>query len=129
MEPDNAWWWEQAAEGVLAIQRCLACETLRHPPKPMCAVCQSTEWDFIASSGRGSVASYTVLDHPKFPGYQYPINIALIELEEGQRITSQLIDIDMDDIKFGMRVEVVFQTDPDGFVLPVFKPATASEGR
>ena len=127
MEPDNGWWWEQAAKGVLAIQRCSSCNTLRHPPKPMCNQCQSLQWDFIESSGRGTVASFTTLDHPKVPGYDYPINIVLVDLEEGERITSQLVDIDMQDIEFGMNVSVQFNTDPDGFVLPVFKADKANK--
>lgn len=122
MEPDNGWWWEQASKGVLAIQRCSSCQTLRHPPKPMCNQCQSLEWDFVESTGRGTVSSYTVLHHPQFPGYKYPINIVLVDLEEGQRITSELVNADADNIEFGMSVQVAFNTDPDGFVLPVFTP-------
>lgn len=127
MEPDNGWWWEQASKGVLAIQQCSNCQTLRHPPKPMCNQCQSLQWDFIESCGRGTVASFTTLDHPKFPGYEYPINIVLVDLEEGPRITSQLIDMDMSDIEFGMEVSVQFKTDPDGFVLPVFAARQSEE--
>lgn len=123
MTADNGWWWEQAAQQVLAIQRCTSCETLRHPPRPMCNRCRSLQWDFIAASGRGTLASYTVLEHPQFPGYQYPIAIALVELEEGERITAQLVGIEPDDITFGMPLQVSFQADPDGFVLPVFEPA------
>lgn len=128
MEKDNAWWWELAAQGVLGIQRCTHCQKLRHPPRPMCDQCQSIEWDHVESTGKGIVASYTVLDHPKFPGYDYPLSIILVDLEEGERITSQLVDCDMDDIEFGMPVQVKFHTDPDGFVLPVFCPATAETG-
>lgn len=122
---DNAWWWEQAAQGVLAIQRCAGCKTLRHPPRPMCGECRSLEWDFVQASGRGTVCSYTVLHHPQFPGYEYPLIIILVDLEEGTRFTSQLVDCEPDAVRFDMPVEMVIHEDPDGFKLPVFRPAGA----
>lgn len=120
---DNAWWWEQAAKGRLAIQRCTQCQTLRHPPRPMCDRCRSMQWDFVEASGRGVVNSYTVLHHPQFPGYDYPLIIVLVDLEEGTRVTSQLINCELDAVQFGMAVSMRMHTDPDGFRLPVFEPA------
>ena len=123
---DNKWWWDQAAQGVLAIQRCQGCQSLRHPPRPMCDQCQSQEWDFISASGKGSVCSFTVLHHPKFPGYDYPLIIVLVELAEGTRITSQLTGCEPDEVDFDMPVEMVMQRDPDGFQLPYFRPSQKS---
>lgn len=120
---DNAWWWEQANLGKLAIQRCQGCQSLRHPPRPMCEQCRSMEWDFIESSGRGVVASYTVLHHPQFPGYDYPLAIVLVDLEEGTRLTAQLMDCDTDQVEFGMNVQIKIHEDEDGFKIPVFIPA------
>lgn len=126
LSEDNAWWWQQAAEDKLAIQRCQGCQTLRHPPRPICDQCRSMDWDFIESSGRGTVNSYTVLHHPQFPGYQYPIIIILVDLEEGTRLTSQLVDCTPAQAEFGMAVEMIIHQDPDGFKLPVFRPVPAS---
>ena len=123
MGHDNAWWWQQAADNKLVIQRCRDCQTLRHPPRPMCDQCRCMEWDFIESSGRGVVNSSTVLHHPQFPGYQYPLIIILVDLEEGTRITSQLINCTPQQADFGMAVEMVMHEDEDGFKLPVFQPA------
>ena len=120
---DNKWWWDQAAEGVLAIQRCQGCQSLRHPPRPMCDQCQSQEWDFISASGKGTVCSFTVLHHPKFPGYDYPLIIVLVELAEGTRITSQLTGCEPDEVDFDMPVVMVMQRDADGFQLPYFRPS------
>lgn len=117
---DNAWWWEMANEGKLGIQRCLGCKALRHPPRPMCGACRSMEWDALQASGRGSICSYTVLRHPQFPGYEYPLIIVLVDLEEGTRFTSQLVDCAPADVDFGLPVRMVMQQDPDGFKLPVF---------
>jgi len=126
MGVDNAWWWEQVNEGILAIQRCGQCGVLRHPPRPMCGECRSLEWDFIAASGKGSIASYTVLHHPQFPGYDYPLVIILVDLEEGTRFTSQLVGCEPGDVSFDMPVEMVIHEDADGFKLPVFRPAGAA---
>ena len=126
ISPDNDWWWQQASRGILAIQRCTHCSLLRHPPRPMCEKCRSMDWDFIASCGRGMVNSYTVMHHPRFPGYHYPLIIVLVDLEEGTRITSELVDCEPGQARFGMPVEMVFHRDPDGFKLPMFRPANAS---
>lgn len=123
---DNAWWWQMAQEGKLGIQRCLGCRTLRHPPRPMCGDCHSMEWDTVEASGRGSICSYTVLRHPQFPGYDYPLIIILVDLEEGTRLTSQLVDCTPQDVGFGLQVEMAIHQDADGFKLPVFKLLDAS---
>ncbi len=122
---DNAWWWEMAAEGKLGIQCCSQCKTLRHPPRPMCGECGSMEWHALEASGTGTVCSFTILRHPQFPGYEYPLIIILVDLEEGTRITSQLVDCEPEDVSFGMPVTMKIQEDPDGFKLPVF---VAAEG-
>jgi uncharacterized OB-fold protein len=123
---DNAWWWQMADAGKLGIQRCLGCHTLRHPPRPMCGDCHSLEWDAVESSGRGTICSFTVLHHPRFPGYEYPLIIVLVDLEEGTRLTSQLVDCAPADVDFGLPVEMRIHCDPDGFKLPVFKLAGAA---
>lgn len=120
MGRDNAWWWQMADEGKLGIQRCLACKTLRHPPRPMCGECHSLQWDAVESSGRGTICSYTVLRHPRFPGYEYPLVIVLVDLEEGTRFTAQLVGAEPEDVDFGQPVRMLIQEDPDGFRLPVF---------
>jgi uncharacterized OB-fold protein len=121
--PDNAWWWEQVAHGKLPVQRCSGCGKLRHPPRPMCDACRSMLWDFIAASGRGALHSFTVIHHPQFPGYEYPIVIALVDLEEGERMLSQLVDCERDAVRIGMPLVARIHEDPDGFKLPVFLPA------
>ena len=82
---DNQWWWEACDEGKVLIQRCKDCQTLRHPPRPMCGQCQSMEWDSIESSLDGEVLSYTEICHPKLPGYQYPLVCAVIKAGRGHQ--------------------------------------------
>lgn len=121
---DNGWWWEGIQRGQLLIQKCGECGELRHPPRPMCGACQSVAWETIVAKGRGTVYSYTVLHHPKFPGYEYPLACVLVALEEGTRLVSNLIGCDPDAIRIGMPVQLSIESFDDELKLPVFRPAT-----
>jgi len=122
---DNAWWWDGVARGELPIQRCKSCGVLRHPPRPMCGACQSTEWDSIPAKGGGTVYSHTILHHPKFPGYDYPLICAVIELDEGTRIVSNLVGCAPGDVRIGMRVALSLEAVDEAMTLPLFRPATS----
>ncbi|MHB8511622.1 MAG: bifunctional MaoC family dehydratase N-terminal/OB-fold nucleic acid binding domain-containing protein [Actinomycetota bacterium] len=122
MNSDTQFFWEGAKRGELLIQRCASCGVLRHPPRPMCGACRSLEWDSIASTGRGKVFSFVVHHHPPVPGFEIPYVVALIELEEGTRIVSNVIDVEPGAMQIGMNVEVAFHNSGD-VVLPVFKKA------
>lgn len=117
---DNAWWWEGCDAGRLLIQKCSECGTLRHPPRPMCGECQSTRWESIEASGRGTVYSYTVLYHPMIPGYDFPLPVTLVDLEEGVRMVANVKGCEVDDIHIGMKVECVFEDVDESMKLPFF---------
>ena len=121
---DNKWWWDRINEGELPIQRCKQCGTLHHPPRPMCWKCQSLEWDYVISSGKGTVYSYVVMHRPQFPGYEYPLVAAVIDLEEGTRIASNVVGIEPADVKIGMAVKVSIENVDDELKLPLFRPAS-----
>jgi uncharacterized OB-fold protein len=120
---DNGWWWNAVDEGKMLIQRCKNCQTLRHPPRPMCGECQSTEWDSIESSMEGEVFSFTTLHYPKVPGYSYPLCCAVIQLAEGTRIVSNIVGIDHEQVKIGMRVKGKIEQIDEKTMLPQFYPA------
>ena len=119
---DNAWWWEAVDRGELLIQRCRDCGALRHPPRPMCGECQSLAWDSVRAEGRGSVYSYTVLHHPKFPGFEYPFAVGLIELEEGVRVVSNVVGCPPEAVRIGMPVRLSVEEVEEGMKLPLFRP-------
>lgn len=119
---DNAWWWEAIDAGHLLIQRCADCGVLRHPPRPMCGRCQSIRWDSVASRGLGTIHSYVIMHHPPIPGYDFPLAVAVIELEEGTRIVSNIVDCDHDAIEIGMTVECRIEVIDDELKLPQFFP-------
>ncbi len=119
---DTAFFWEGAQRGELLIQRCANCGTLRHPARPMCGACGSLDWEAVRSSGRGEVYSYVVHHHPPVPGFAVPFVVALIELEEGTRIVSNLEGVAPEDVAIGLPVEVFFETIDDDLTLPLFRP-------
>jgi len=120
---DNAWWWDGIQRGELLIQRCKDCGVLRHPPRPMCGRCQSTQWDTVTSKGKGTIYAYVVVHHPQFPGFDYPLVAALIELEEGTRLVSNVVGVDPADAHIGMPVRVSIEAVDETLKLPLFRRA------
>ncbi|WP_101758832.1 bifunctional MaoC family dehydratase N-terminal/OB-fold nucleic acid binding domain-containing protein [Oceanicoccus sp. KOV_DT_Chl] len=118
---DNGWWWNACDEGKVLIQRCKSCQTLRHPPRPMCGECQSIEWDSIESTLDGEIFSFTTLHYPKVPGYQYPCIVGVISLAEGTRLVANIVDIDYEDVVIGMKVKGAVEQVDEKTMLPVFR--------
>jgi uncharacterized OB-fold protein len=120
---DNGWWWDACDEGKVLIQRCKSCQTLRHPPRPMCGECQSMEWDSIESTLDGEVMSYTALRHPKIPGYPKDPICAVIKLAEGTNLVSNIVGCEYADISIGMKVKGKVEQVDEKTILPQFYPA------
>jgi uncharacterized OB-fold protein/acyl dehydratase len=123
---DNAFFFEGARQHRLLIQRCAACGTLRHPPRPSCAVCHSFDWDTLEASGRGTIFSFVVNHYPQVPAFDYPLVVALVELEEGTRLIANVSGITPETAAIGTAVEVGFEDFDDELSLPVFHPATSA---
>jgi uncharacterized OB-fold protein/acyl dehydratase len=125
--PDIAFFFEGAGQGELLIQRCAQCGVLRHPPRPACASCGSFEWDTVTASGRGTVYSFVVVHHPQVGGFDYPLPIAVVELEEGTRLVGDLIGVDPTAVYIGMPVAVEMVAVDDELTIPMFRPAPAAK--
>jgi uncharacterized OB-fold protein/acyl dehydratase len=117
---DNKWWWDGIEAGELRIQRCKECQTLRHPPRPMCGNCQSIEWDWAISKGAGTVYSYVVMHYPPIPGYDFPLPVALIDLDEGTRLVANVVGCKPSEVAIGMRVQAKIEAADDELQLPFF---------
>lgn len=122
---DNQFFFDGAKDGKLLIQTCSSCGALRHPPGPMCPRCQSLEWETVEASGKGTVYSFVTNHYPQVPAFDYPLNVALIELEEGVRLISNVVGIPAEDVEIGMAVEVEFTAFDDELTLPQFRPVEA----
>jgi hypothetical protein len=117
---DNRSFWEAAAGGRLVAQKCANCGRLQHPPRPMCPSCHSVEQTTVELAGTGTVYSYSILHHPQHPAFSYPVVAVLVELDEGIRVLSNLVDADPSTVSIGLPVEVRFEPTRDDMAVPVF---------
>jgi hypothetical protein len=115
--------WEGCRRGELRVQRCRGCGHFVFIPEPTCTACFGSDLEWVASSGRGSIYSYTIVHRPQRPEFQVPYAVAIVELEEGWHMLSNVVDCEMDDIAVGMPVEVTFRKMSDEITLPMFRPA------
>ncbi len=120
---DNSFFFEGAKQHKLLIQKCSVCGTLRHPPRPSCATCRSFEWEPFEASGKGTIYSFVVNHYPQVPAFDYPLVVALVELEEGTRLIANVSGITPETAAIGTAVEVGFEDFDDDLSLPVFHPA------
>ena len=120
---DNRFFFEGAKQHKLLIQHCTNCGVLRHPPRPSCANCRSFEWDTVTASGRGTIYSFVVNHYPKVPAFDYPLVVALVELEEGTRLVANVSGIAPEEMAIGMPVVAEFVDFDEDLTLPVFRPA------
>ncbi|MCF2532110.1 OB-fold domain-containing protein [Yinghuangia soli] len=119
---DSAPFWDGIDEEKLLIQRCTECQTLRLPFGPGCNNCASLEWDTIEAAGGGTIYSHVTMHYPKFPAFDMPYAVALIELDEGVRTLSNIVGIPHDEVRIGMRVAMEFVQHDADLKLPVFRP-------
>ena len=115
--------WKSGEDGTLRFQRCSSCGELRHPPCPSAAYCHSTDWAPSAVSGKGVVAGFTINEHTWMPSFPPPYVIAIVAIEEDDRVrlTTNIVNCDPTDVFVGMKVQVLFEHDDDVW-LPVFEP-------
>lgn len=124
--------YEGCRRGELRFQRCTACGAWRHVPRELCAACGSTAFEWSPSSGRGRVFTYTIVRRAMHPGFaeRVPYAPAVIELEEGVRMLSEVVGCPVEELQVDLPVEVVFQEVAEGVTLPKFRRcAQAGTGR
>ncbi len=109
----------------LRFQRCTGCGTWRHVPRDMCAQCGSWEWEWAKSNGRGKLFTWTVVTLAMYPAFaeEVPYAVALIEMEEGPRIVSRIVDVAPEDLYMDMPLELIFEAVTDEVTLPKFRRA------
>jgi hypothetical protein len=111
------------AKGELRFQRCDACGTWRHVPREICARCGSAAWSWQRSSGRGRIFTWTVAARAMHPAFtaDAPYAPVVVELEEGVRLVTQMVDVPPDGLAIDMPVEVVFVAATPEVTLPNFR--------
>ncbi|RIK98150.1 MAG: hypothetical protein DCC71_21210 [Proteobacteria bacterium] len=126
-DADTAPYWEAAARGELALQRCDGCDAWRFPPRPGCPRCGSLASRWERASGRGTVWSFVVVHGPVLPAFaeRVPFAVVLVELDEDPRlrVVGNLPGVAPARVRIGMRVEACFETVADGVALPQWRSA------
>ena len=122
--PETAHFWQGAREGARFLQRCRPCARPYFPPRPFCPHCGSRDVEVFRASGRATLYSFTI-HHRAMPGFEAPYAIAVVALEEGPRMMTNIVDCPQtpDALVLDMPLEVAFQPVSDDISLPVFRPA------
>jgi uncharacterized protein len=120
--------WDATINGQLMLPHCSVCSATLWYPKGFCPLCSSSSIEWVPSSGRGVIYSFSITrkgagvwaDHS-------PYVIAYVELDEGPRVLTNIVGCDVDAVRIGMPVEVVFNPTPEGPEIYRFRPTTADK--
>ena len=123
--PEMKPFFDAAKRHELVVQRCTQCGAHRFPAREICSKCLSREAAWVKVSGRGTVFSYNVMHQVYHPGFadEVPYAVVVISLEEGAKMTSNLVGMKPHDIKIDLPVKVVFEEITEDITLPKFAPA------
>jgi uncharacterized OB-fold protein len=122
----NTFFWQGGETGELKFYRCRSCGHYIHPATPICPACQSRDVGPQAVSGRATIATYTINRQAWEAGLERPYVVAIVELveQEGLRLTTNIVNCGVDQVRIGMKVRVLFDHREDVW-LPLFEPASA----
>lgn len=123
--PETAPYWEGCRQHQLLIQRCTDCGEHQFYPRSLCSHCMSGRIEWVRASGRGRVVSYTVMRRAVSEAYTDEDSsvLALIRLDEGPRMMSNVVQCEPEQLAIGLDVEVVFEDWSDEISIPKFRPA------
>lgn len=124
----NRAFWEACRERRLILQQCSATGKCFYPPAPASPYTGRPEWKWMEASGKGELWSFVIFHQSYFPGMkdELPYPVAMVKLDEGPYLLTNLEGVQARDVAIGMRLAVRFPGGPDGFLLPQFGPEQAS---
>ncbi|MBY4599958.1 OB-fold domain-containing protein [Ottowia caeni] len=117
--PDNQPLWNAANEGKLLVKHCKACNQPHWYPRPLCPFCGSTDTEFRDAAGTGIIYTLSVTRKAG----PIPYAIAYVTLDEGVTMLTNIVDCDLDSVRIGDKVRVVFKPSQGGPAVPMFTPA------
>lgn len=128
--PGTRPYWEACKRHELLLQECSKCGVRQFYPRTICASCSATELHWVQAAGFGTVVSWTIVRHPVSPAYaaDIPYVIALIQLDEGPTMMSQIVDCDPDSLSSSLQVEVCFEEWTEEITMPNFRPRPNTGG-
>jgi hypothetical protein len=112
-------------EHKLHFQRCSKCGSWQHMPRECCRACGSFDWTFEPSTGKGKIFTWSIIHRALHAGFkeEVPYASVVVEMDEGVRLPTRVVDIALDDLKVGMPVEVVFEDVTPELTVHAFRPA------
>jgi uncharacterized protein len=116
--PETTPYWEAAGQGKLLLKRCAACGAYHFYPRVFCPFCFSGNTEWCEATGTGTIYSFSVMRRA-----EVPYAIAYVTLAEGPTMLTNIVYCDLDAIRIGQRVRVVFKAAEDGQAVPMFTPA------
>jgi len=122
-DADARVFWEGAAAHKLLVQYCADCKHFQFYPRSFCLACGGAHLEMIESTGRGTIYSFTVVHRGPYDDVPAPYVVAIVTLDEGVRMLSNIVGCDPGDVRCDMNVRVTFEPLRDGIVLPLFTPA------
>lgn len=124
--PETMHFWQGTKQRQLKLQKCDKCDHVYFPPRPFCPACASTDIRVFSATGRGKLYSY-VINHRPHPAFDGPYCIAVVTLEEGPRMMTNIVNCDQtpEALELDMAVEVVFEEMSEEIALPYFQPVGA----
>ncbi|HEV7564421.1 MAG TPA: OB-fold domain-containing protein [Microbacteriaceae bacterium] len=119
----NRPFWAGCRAGELRLQRCCTCRRVRYPPAPLCPSCLGVEVEWESMSGCGTIVSFVIFRRAYHPAWadRVPYNVALIELDEGPRMISNVVEAAPEALQVGQRVSSVFEAVTDEVTVPRFR--------
>ena len=127
-QPESDFYWEKCKIGELWLRHCKSCDLTYFYPRDICPECFSRDTDWIQSSGKGTVHTFSIVHRGPTPPFRgrTPYVAAIVELAEGAKMATNLVGVEPEPngIKIGMPVEVVFEPLDDVISLPKFKPTS-----
>jgi hypothetical protein len=125
---DTQAFWDGCGKGRLLLQRCASCDAWRHPPSPICPRCLSESHAWVPANGRGTVYTFVVVRETRGRGWDkmVPYVLAVVELDEGPHILTNLTGVVPEEVVIGMPVELTFAELDGTTKLPLFQPRSGA---
>lgn len=123
---DTKPFWDGCKEHQLRFQKCQSCGLVRWPPSIICPMCYSYDTEWIVATGKGKVYTFVVYHQAYHPAFEseLPYVTAVVELEEGPHMLTNIVGCSPKEVQCDMPVEVTWEDITEEFSLPKFKPAS-----
>lgn len=126
--PETEAYWDGCRKHELLLQRCVECSEFQFYPRIVCTSCLSDKLEWVKASGQGKILTFTVVRRPVSEAYaeDVPYVVALIKLDEGPTMMSNVVECDPESLQIGDPVQVMFEDWSKDISIPMFSPAKSS---